>query len=141
MKRTTLTLPERFTFSTEMRCRITDVNYGGHVGYDSLVAFFHEARVRFLESHGWSESDIEGASLMMIDAVIVCVKEIFAGQPLCIDLAVDDISRTGFNCFYRLSIDGNEHARAKTGMIFFDYTKKQIARTPEAFIQAVRDAS
>ena len=51
MARIKLDLPERFPFSTELRVRITDVNYGGHMGNDSLLGLLHEARVRFLEHY------------------------------------------------------------------------------------------
>jgi len=136
MKRTVLELPDDLPFQTRMRARITDMNSGGHMGYDALVGLLHEARIRYLESHGFSELDVSGASLMMVDATVICQREIFAGADLQIDVGVADASRTGFNCFYRVRIDGEEHARAKTGMIFFDYQQKKIQRMPQAFTDA-----
>ena len=38
MNRVSLHLPENFSFSTEIPIRITDVNYGGHVGNDSILS-------------------------------------------------------------------------------------------------------
>ena len=46
MARIKLTLPERFPFTTTIPIRITDLNYGGHVGNDTVLALLHEARVQ-----------------------------------------------------------------------------------------------
>ena len=48
MSRIKLALPDRWTFSTELPVRISDINYGGHLGNDAVLALAQEARVRFL---------------------------------------------------------------------------------------------
>ena len=42
----------RYTFQVEMAVRVTDLNYGGHLGNDRLLSLVHEARVAFLAEHG-----------------------------------------------------------------------------------------
>jgi acyl-CoA thioesterase FadM len=70
-----------FPFSTELRVRITDVNYGGHMGNDSLLGLLHEARVQFLAHYGLSELDIGGLwGIIMADSVIVYKSEAFPGE-------------------------------------------------------------
>ncbi len=71
MARIKLELPENFPFDTELRVRITDVNYGGHMGNDALLGLLHEARVRFLAHHGLTELDIGGVGIIIADSVIV----------------------------------------------------------------------
>jgi len=44
--------PASFQFSCQLPVRITDINYGGHVGNDRLLVFAHEARMRFLQHYG-----------------------------------------------------------------------------------------
>lgn len=136
MKRTSLDLPSKLPFQTRLRARITDMNYGGHMGYDALVGILHEARIRYLESKGFTELDAGGGALMMVDAVVICQREIFAGSDLTVDLGTADSSRTSFNFFYRVRVGAKEHARAKTGMIFFDYAAKRICKIPIAFHEA-----
>ena len=70
MPRIKIELPEKFIYKTEIPIRITDINYGGHLGNDSLLSLIHEARVRLLHHLGYSESNVEGAGIMMIDAGI-----------------------------------------------------------------------
>ena len=139
MARIKIDLPEKFIFSTEITPRITEVNYGGHLGNDAFLAIVHEARVRFLTAHQWSEMDIDGRSLIMVDAAIMYLTEVFYGDTLQIDVAVADMSRSGCDFVFRLSAgeNGREVARAKTGIAFFDYRKKKVVRMPEVFRQLI----
>lgn len=135
MGRVKLDLPESFDFFTEICVRITDINYGGHLGNDSTLSLIHEARARFLARYGYSEADIEGVGMIMTDAVIIYRGEVFYGDRLKIEVAVNDITRTGCDFYYRISkIDsGKEVTRAKTNIVFFDYRKRKLSETPKVF--------
>ena len=135
MGRIKLELPDNFTFSTELTVRIDDINYGGHLGNDSILSLVHEARLRFLKKFGFTEADIDGAGLIMTDAVIVYKSEGFYSDVLKIEVAVSDISKVGCDFVFKLSNKetGNEVARAKTGIVFFDYEYRKIVEVPEKF--------
>ncbi len=55
MARIKLELPEHFEFTTRIPIRITDINYGGHAGNDSMLSIIHEARVQFLKHYDFEE--------------------------------------------------------------------------------------
>ena len=135
MARIKLDLPERFPFSTELRVRITDVNYGGHMGNDALLGLLHEARVQFLAHYGLSELDICGAGIIMADSVIVYKSEAFPGELLELAVTVADFNRYGCDFVYRVTekASGREVARAKTGIVFFDYQQRAIQKVPQPF--------
>lgn len=135
MARIKLDLPEKFDFSTEIRVRINDINYGGHLGHDSVLTLTHEARVRLLSSYGFTEGNIDGPGLIVSDAVIVYKSEAFYGEILLIEIAVLDFSQYGCDFVYKLTQkeNGKEVARAKTGIVFFDYEKRKVAPVPEKF--------
>ncbi len=137
--RVKLDLPETFLFSTEIHVRIGDINYGGHLGNDAVLSLVHEARVRFLKAYGYSEADIEGVGIIMTDAVVVYKAEGFHGDTLVIDVAVTDITRTGCDFVFRLTNkeNGKEIARAKTGIVFFDYSSRQVVGVPQKFRESV----
>ncbi len=40
--------------SVSVPLRITDINYGNHLGNNAIVDIVNEARVRFLKQHGFS---------------------------------------------------------------------------------------
>jgi acyl-CoA thioesterase FadM len=97
----------------------------------------HEARVRFLNKYNFSEKDVEGVGIIMKDTIIVYSSEGFYGDKIRIDIAVADITNTGCDIFYRLINNKNENeiAKAKTGIVFFNYENKKVARTPKSFIK------
>ncbi len=129
MERIRINLPENFTFSTTMKIRITDLNYGGHVGNDSFLSLVHEARLQFLQSKGFSEMDVMGVGLIMADASIEFKKEMVYGDTVKISVAATNFDRIGFDIFYWLEVvkDGVSitAGKAKTGMMCFDYTNKK----------------
>ena len=142
MARVKLDLPGRFSFSTELPVRISDINYGQHLGNDAVLAFAHEARVRFLKSFGFSEADVDGVGMIMLDAVVVYKSQAFHAETLTVDVAAADFGPCGCDFLYRLSEkeSGREVARVKTGLAFFDYAGKRIAKMPERFRSAVADS-
>lgn len=135
MARIQLNLPAHFPFRAELRVRITDVNYGGHMGNDALLGLLHEARVRFLGHYGLSELDIYGSGIIMADSVIIYKSEAFPGETLVIAVAVTDFNRYGCDIVYQVAekASGREVARAKTGIVFFDYAQRQIQPVPPSF--------
>ncbi len=138
MTRIQIDMPDRFVFSVEIPVRITDINYGHHLGHDALMSILHEARVNMLQSKGFSEIDIGGCGLIMADTGIVYRAEVFYGTTLKVELAVTNLSKSRFDVFYRVTDakDGRAVADAKTGMVCFDYDKKRPARMPDAFREA-----
>ena len=135
MSRVKLGLPGTFAYATDIRLRVSDINYGGHMDNNAVLSLVHEARVRFLESHGFSEMDVDGVGIIMVDAVIQYKSEAFYGQTLTFQVAVDDLSRIGCDIFYRISDrdTGREVARAKTGIAFLDDATRKPERMPERF--------
>ena len=135
MARIKLKLPEKFYFSTFIDIRISDINYGGHLGNDSVLSIIHEARVRLLSDKGFTEADIDGVGIIMTDAVINYSSEAFYGDKLRIDVAISDITKRGCDFYYRLINIGNEKevAKVKTNILFYDYKNKKAGKTPEVF--------
>ena len=140
MSRVKIDLPPHFPFTTEIPVRITDLNYGGHVGNDTVLSIIHEARVRFLVSKGYSELNVDGAGLIMSDVCIQFKNELFYGDNIRISVAVTNFSKVSFEVYYLLeALKDSERktvAIAKTGMLCYDYNRKKIAAVPESFIQA-----
>ena len=137
MARMRIELPDTLPFATDMSIRVSDLNYGGHLGNDSVLRLVHEARVRFLRSHGWTETDVAGTGMIMADAAIVYRNEAFHGEILTIHVGVGEIRPTRCDFLYRLErkTDQVEIARVRTAMAFFDYQTRSLVRSPEAFVR------
>ncbi len=136
MARIKLKLPEKFIFSTFINVRITDINYGGHLGNDSVLSLIHEARVRFLVDKGFTENNIDGIGIMMTDAVIQYSSQGFYGDKIRIDVTVEEFSDTNCDLFYRFVNTENEKiiVKAKTNIVFYNYENNKVSKVPKIFI-------
>lgn len=139
MMRTKTAIPDNFSFITYIPIRITDLNYGGHVGNDMFLSIIHEARVQFLNHHGYKEFDLHGVGLIMSDVSIEFKNEIFYGDKIKISVATGEFSKVRFDIFYKLEKEVSEKnipvAIAKTGMVCYDYKLKKIVSVPGAVIE------
>jgi acyl-CoA thioester hydrolase len=136
MARIKIDLPQRFIFTTIIPVRITDINYGGHVGNDTILSILHEARARFFAHFGYTELDLAGVGIIMSDAGIEFKAEVYYGEELVASVAVTGLSNIAFELYYKLEKKmAKGHlvpvVYAKTGMVCYDYTKKKIAPIPE----------
>jgi acyl-CoA thioester hydrolase len=125
MQRIKLTLPDQFSFFTTLQIRITDLNYGGHLGNDTLLTLLHEARVQFLNHYKYTELHFENVGLIMADVAIEYKQEIKYGATIKIYVSAVDFDKIGFDIYYKVTLlkdDGETlAAKAKTGMICYDY--------------------
>lgn len=142
MARVKLQMPAHQIFDVQIGVRITDINYGNHLGNDSLVGLLHEARLSWLHSLGLSELNIGGAGLIMADLVVEFKLESFYADVLNIQLYVEEVSKAGFDLFYAVINQNNKLvAKAKTGMICFNYELRKVSEIPEAFKKYLEQAS
>ena len=126
-------------FTARIPVRITDINYGNHVGNDALVSIVHEARMQWLASGKYSELNIGGPGLIMSDLAVEYKKEAYYGDTLTIRLAVAEIQKISFELFYEITTEREGEtffvANAKTGMVCYDYAAKKVAALPEVFVK------
>ena len=133
MPRVKVALPDTFSFATEIPVRITDLNYGGHVGNDAMLGILHEARVHFLRSIGVpNDYDVvTKLGLIMVDVAVEYKGEAFHGDVLRVQMTGTDQNKYGFDVVYHVHNQaGKEVARAKTGMLCFDYNIHKLRLLP-----------
>ena len=134
MARVKIALPATFLFATTVPVRITDLNYGGHLGNDALLSLLHEVRVRFLASLGEKEVDpATQLGFIMADVAMEYKAEAFYGDVLHIEIGANDLTKYGFDLVYLVKNQaGKEVARAKTGLLAFDYHTRKLRTLPPA---------
>lgn len=139
MNKWELSFQEPVLFSCDLSVRISDLNYGNHLGNDRIVSLLHEARVQFLRARGYTEMDVEGVGLILRDLSVVLKKEMFYGDRLRIELSVPEWSGTGFRIQYRIwRVEGDNPvitALGHTTMICFDYEKNKPTRIPDRLLE------
>ncbi|MBN2614665.1 MAG: thioesterase family protein [Bacteroidales bacterium] len=142
MGKVKIDLPEHFLYKTELTVRVSDLNYGGHLGNDAVLRLVHEARIRFLKSEDHTEFDVYGAGLIQSDAVIVYKSEAFHGDKIEVSVALSDFTNAACDFYYLLTHQpsGKEVARAKTRIVFYDYRHRKKLPVPAAFLEKFQNS-
>jgi YbgC/YbaW family acyl-CoA thioester hydrolase len=139
MPRIQIDLPSQFIYTTEIKVRANDLNYGNHVGHDAILTLMQEARINFYRSIGFqNELSFDGTIGQIIaDAALQYKSESFLGDVLTIKIAVADITKYGFDMLYHIENKNTskEVARGKTGIVCFDYEKKKVASIPDVLLK------
>jgi len=139
MARIEIEMIEKFIFETQIKIRVTEINSAHHVGNDAFISLINEARVRFLLNFGFSEQDIEGKSLLISDLAVVYKSQSFYGDELKFEIGAGEFNKYGCDIFYRVTNIKTDNLviLAKNGIVFFDYIKNKITKTPDAFLAIV----
>jgi len=132
-------MPDNYIYSTTIGVRVSDINYGNHLGNDALVAILHEARIRFLHNMHYTELDVEGIGIIMSDLIVMYKSQVYHAENIRIDIAVTDFTRKTCDFYYRVhKSDETIVAYAKTTITFFDYKIQKAVGVPEQFINRVK---
>lgn len=139
MERIKVSLPDNYAFSTIIFIRITDINYGGHAGNEVFLSLANEARLQFLNFHGYSELNFAGTGLIMADAAIEFKRELFYGNEVKILVAATGFDRLGFDIVYLMEVKQDQRwltaAKVKTGMLCYNYTAKKTVPVPAEAVE------
>lgn len=135
MPRIEVNIPDNFIFETPYTVRAADLNYGNHVGHDTILTIMQEARVQLYRSFSYvNELNFEGFIGQVIADVAVQYKsESFLGDELIIKVGVMDFNKYGFDMYYLITnkATGKEVARGKTGIVCFNYDTRKVASIPD----------
>jgi acyl-CoA thioester hydrolase len=139
MPRVEIDLPAAWIFSTELAIRVSDLNYGNHLGNDRVLALAQEVRVQWLRAHGLGELDVGGAGLILADAAVVYRAEGRLGMVLRGELGVGEVRTRSVELVHRFTdaASGQEIARARTGVLCFDYAARKVVHLTPALRAAL----
>ena len=142
MSRIKLAEQEEYEFTYRVRLQPRDINYGGHLGNDSLVSLLGSARVEMFRSMGFKELNLgDGRTgIIMSDLAVNYKAEAFMADELCIDTHIGQVARSSFRIFYRVMREASLIALAESGMVTFDYTLGRPAPVPDPFLRALSQA-
>ena len=139
MNRVRIQLPETKLFSTELSIRVSDINYGGHLGNDAVLSLMHEARYRMFNSWGYkSDLEIEGVGTIQLDTAIQYKGEGFHGDVLKVAVFAGEVGSRTFELYYEVKAGKKLVALGKTGLGIFDYEAKKMVSLPEPFANRLK---
>lgn len=142
MARIVFELPAKFSFATELQVYISHVNQGGHLDNAQLLSLVSEARLRFFQSLGYAEADVEGVSTVVGDMVAQYKSEAFHGETLRVEMVPADFNKYGFDLVFHMTekSQGREVARGKTGVVFIDRATRKVAPIPKVIAERLHVA-
>jgi YbgC/YbaW family acyl-CoA thioester hydrolase len=129
---------ENFRFTIPYTVRVADVNYGGHVSNAAVLSFFQDARIAYFGHLGpFSELDLGGCGIILPEAHVRYLSEMFLGDELRIGVRVTEVRNSAFVMIYRIERQGVATAEGTTHLVAFDYQARKPRRLPPAFREAV----
>ena len=131
MARLRIEMPEKFCFTARIPVRIGDINRAWHLSHVNMVSILEEARAQFMVKHGFGDEvrNVQRKTGFILgDIGVVFKRQGYYGQTLEVEIAPVDFMDKSFDLVYRVkdSESGKELARAKTGVLVFDYEAQKV---------------
>lgn len=125
-------------FSTNLEVRISEINYGGHLGHVQFLFLIHEARVKFLKnmSHNFSEKNFFGHGLILKNLSFELKNQAFHGDEIMIKVSLEKPLQAKLNFLYEAFnvTRNNVLGKAVTTLAFYDYEKNKVMKPPKKLI-------
>ena len=101
-------------FSMPLRVRVSDLNYGNHVGYQNFFSFFQEARIAYLKQVGFSELDLGDCGIIVAEANCKYKRELYLNDAITVTCAVTKLKSRLFTMDYVILKDDANCAQGYT---------------------------
>lgn len=138
MARVKIKKQEHYPFTTDLTIRVSDLNYGAHLGYDRVLTLSHQARMEMLAKWDLAETDLgDGKTgFVVADVGANYLGEGFLGDVLSVEIVPLDIGEVTFRLAYRFvnKKTGKDIALLEIGFVAFDYNERRLGRFPKGFI-------
>ena len=138
MSRTKIEEQNAYPFETELVVRVSDLNYGAHLGYDSLLTLAHQARLVMFEQLNASETDLGDGQTGIVasDASLIYRGEAFLNDVLVFEICPLKVGMVSFRLAHRVrKKDGSDVALIEIGFAGFDYARRAPAKLPTSFTE------
>ncbi|XKH59430.1 thioesterase family protein [Halomonas sediminis] len=147
MERVKLVFPHEAVFHRHpMTVRVTDMNYGHHLGHDALVSLLHEARIQALASLGLNEWDMHGYPSVVADLAVQYQSEARWPDSLSVETAIPTPESKALSIYHRVvksagdKSDGEVVATARVNQLLVDTQTGRPVTIPETVLAALAEA-
>ncbi|WP_417864126.1 acyl-CoA thioesterase [Vreelandella venusta] len=140
MERVTLDFPTAAIIHRHpLTVRVTDMNYGRHLGHDALVSLLHEARVHAFAALGFPEWDIKGYPSVVADLAVQYQSEARWPDALVIETAVLEPQGKALTVYQRIcqATTNKVVATARVNQLLLDLSSGRPVKVPDDVAQAI----
>lgn len=123
-------------FETTIPVLVNHLNYGNHLGYDSILSILQEARMRWLKSIGEKITEIniqDNIGWLVKKVELDILSEAFHGDLLRVSLSVIEYKKSHFTLQYKVENinQKNKLCESKTQQVCYDFSSEKISRIPK----------
>lgn len=133
-------MTRKIIFETTVPVLVNHLNYGNHLGYDSILSILQEARMRWLKSidNHATEINIQNNIGWLVRKVeLEIMSEASYADLLRVSLSMDEHKKSHFTLFY--SVENlnkkSQLCECKTQQVCYDFENKKISKIPEMLIK------
>ncbi|GHE20701.1 acyl-CoA thioesterase [Halomonas urumqiensis] len=143
MERVRLEFPEaRRVHRHPLSVRVSDMNYGGHLGHDALLSLMHEGRKHALAALGFDEWNLAGYPSVVADLAVTYQSEARWPDALVVETAIPVPQGRAICIYHRLlkADDDRVVATARLNLVLVDTSSGRPVSVPEPVRQAIAEA-
>lgn len=143
MERVKLDFPaEAIIHRHPLTVRVSDMNYGRHLGHDALVSLLHEARIQAFAALDLPEWDMHGYPSVVADLAVQYLNEARWPEALVIETAVPAPQGKALTIYQRIYKSESQQsvATARVNQLLIDPATGRPVDVPERVKQVLADA-
>lgn len=125
-----------------MTVRVTDMNYGRHLGHDALVSLLHEARMQAFATLDLLEWDMQGYPSLVADLAVQYQSEARWPDALMVATAVPEPQGKALTIYQRVYQADSQQvvATARINQLLIDLASGRPVEIPDQVKQALSHA-
>lgn len=112
-------------------------NSTSHLAHHNHLVLFQQARLGYLGQFGYTEKNIEGTRMFIVEAHCVYKKELFHRDLIVVKCCVDQIKPKLFSMSYEIEKNDQVCARGYTKSVCVDPELKKTICLPQLFVSQV----
>jgi acyl-CoA thioester hydrolase len=132
MSRVRIQMPESYAFETFRTLRVSDLNYGNHLGLDHLLALIHDVRFEYMGL----EVGIENTFITIVDAQVSLLGEGLHGDRLKFSMRFGNFKRSLCALYCKVENQTKDEllAHVKTHLVFRCMQTRKPCAIPRSFL-------
>lgn len=132
-------------FETTIPVLVNHLNYGNHLGYDSILSILQEARIRWLKSIDEKATEIaiqDNIGWLVKRVELDILSEAFHGDLLRVSLSVGEYKKSHFTLCYAVENINRKSklCESKTQQVCYDFASDKIFRIPKILMNAFENS-
>jgi YbgC/YbaW family acyl-CoA thioester hydrolase len=126
-----------YKFFFPIRVDASSINQARHLPHHNYLLFFQKARQAYLQQFGFTEQDIAGKRMFIVEAHCIYKKELFLWDEVIVKCRVNELRPKVFVMGYSIEREGLVCARGTTKSVCVNPDTRKSVPLPKAFVSEI----